>query len=389
MTTETLQASVILSEAKDLTSIEDCHPERNGGLQAPRLRTRFLAPLGMTGSSDAASHRLCLPVLALFGGLLFVANVAAADDPLRITAREPWSNVFGGKEVPWTFDVTSAQARQVRIGWSLAVDGSVIVRRETTARTDPGAQQPVEIKIELPPVKEGVVMPAVLTLMAFTGDGTQAAATLEKPIWIFAKDPFAGRQDWLKRLEIKLFDPRGDTAKVLSDAGVPFAETKNVDAFDSLKGGLLLVGEGCSFKEYRGLADQLVRAAAAGVAVLCLAPSEGYLEAPGMGGSKLPQPTAVILRQSDIIRHLDKRLDVHWPPDGKCVGATIDLQGQRGPVQGEVTQEEAGWPWVEMAFGEKETKLVVCGFAVVKKWGSGPTPRYLLARMMEYVGGEK
>ena len=51
-----------------------------------------------------------------------------------------------------------------------------------------------------------------------------------KKVWIFPRDPFADRSEWLKGLKITLFDPEGKTADVLEKAHVPFKFTKNTSA---------------------------------------------------------------------------------------------------------------------------------------------------------------
>ena len=131
----------------------------------------------------------------------------------------------------------------------------------------------------------------------------------------------------------------------------------------------------------------MVRTAARGLPVVCLAPAAGTMPVPGVGDNRLPRPTAIFLRQSDAIAALDKRLDTAWPPDGKAVTSRIELKASRFGVTGEVTTGDDGWPWLEAVFAERG-RLLVCGFALVAKWESGPTPRYLLGNMLSYASGQ-
>jgi hypothetical protein len=87
------------------------------------------------------------------------------------------------------------------------------------------------------------------------------------------------------------------------------------------------------------------------------------------------------LRRNEIITELDKRLDATaWPPDGAVphTGLVPDRTGA------EVT-EDSGWPWVELWLQEPHGRLVICGFKIVATWDNGPTPRFLLVRILEYL----
>ncbi len=79
---------------------------------------------------------------------------------------------------------------------------------------------------------------------------------------------------------------------MLEKARVPFTFTKNTAALGELREGLLVIGEGTAWRDYRSLGETIVKAAARGVPVLCLAPGEGTLVLPGTAGSDLPPPAS-------------------------------------------------------------------------------------------------
>lgn len=302
---------------------------------------------------------------------------------LALDCRELWGNVFGGKETVFHISVAAPATVQATVSWQFTCEGRTIARGEQAVDVTPARPAVAEVKLIVPPVNEGVVMPASLVVTA-----GRASTELVKPLWIYPENPFAGRVEWLKKLDIRLFDPAGKTAAMLESAKVPFDLVKNLDALAEAQKCILVVGEGVSLREYRALPEVIVKAASRGVPVLCLALADGEFPFPGTQGNDFPFPSAVILKQNDIIRELDKKLDsVAWPPDGKIVASRLQLQGDRAGVTAAVVKEDTGWPWVELRFGK--SALVICGFPIIEKWESGPTPRFLLERILEYASENK
>ncbi len=238
------------------------------------------------------------------------------------------------------------------------------------------------VRFTAPPVREGIVLRTALAVHVLGADG-KVTTRLERVLWIFPEDPFAGRAKWLKEREITLFDPAHTTAPMLAKVGVPFEEQNNLSALAGLGKGVLLIGEGVSFKEEAALAKIMVLLAARGVPILCLAPSEGTFFLPSMGESDKAGPESLTLRRRSVIRHLDKRLDaLAWPADGKVVASSLSLGIEDGALTAEVARGEGGWPWLEMEYGGKG-RLLVCGFGIMKHWADGPTPRFLFAALLE------
>lgn len=298
------------------------------------------------------------------------ALAAAAIEP-----REHWSAFFGGTEAQLHVRLRAGVANSV--GWAVTVGGHTIDRGESQV----GADRSATIRLRLPPVRTGVVLGAMLTISA---PGTKP---FEKSIWIFPQEAFAHRLTWLKGLKITLFDPEGKTAALFTKAQIPFEETRNVATLAELREGVIIVGEGTSFRDYRDLPEALTQAAARGRHVLCLAPTEGTFSIPGSEGGPMPLPGSVSLRRQDVITALDKRLDATaWPPAGDLVASSIALTTDAAAVVGEV-RKEGGWPWLEVSYPETKGKLIICGFGLVSHWDAGPTPRFLLARLLETVSG--
>jgi len=323
-------------------------------------------------------------------GLLSVVGAQATEPAVTIRLQEPWSNVFAGKEAVFHVSLAAIEPFEGRLAWRFSADGRTLSRGESVAKAGPTAIGTVEVRVNVPDVKPGVVMQTSLSVSASKAESDIAIAVLDRTLWVFPEDPFTGRTEWLKKINIRLFDPVGTTAKLFTDARVPFAEIRSVDALTAIEAGTLIVGEGVSLKEYRGLAENLIKAAAAGRPVLCLALDNGEMQLPVSGDPAVPQPASLVFHQQDIIKELDKRLDAAgWKGNGKASASGLKLRGDRGPVMAEVSRDVGMWPWMELVFEKENGKLIVCGFGIVGAWAETPTPRFLMLKVLEHASGNK
>jgi len=320
--------------------------------------------------------------------VLLAGGVCGGEATLSVRAVEPWSGVFGGAEGDVSFIATARRPFEGRVGWAVAYKQRTLVRRELAFAVGPAKEQALRIHVAVPDVRPGVIVPLTLSVAFTDGDGT--AASHEKQLWVFPRDPFTDRRQWLKGLGIRLFDPEGRTGKVLEAMKIPFAATANPETLLAVDRGLILIGEGLSFDDYRGVPEIMARAAAKGLPVLCLAPSGGELPVPGAEAAALPAPSRIVLRRRDVIADLDKRLDRDgWPPDGEIVASSVALTADRRIVAARVARGQGGWPWLELHYPAGRGRLLLCGFAIIRKWDTGPAPRFLFARLLERLAGAR
>ena len=313
-------------------------------------------------------------------------------EAVRIHPGEAWSTVFGNSQQKLAYRVEAQREVAGRLTWSLGSQGRTLARGETPFRASPGHPARPELTLRVPPVKDGVILGLELVASVFAEGGRDALATHRRPIRVFPESPFADRPEWLKQLEITLFDPPGKTSSVFNRMKVPHKSAVRVPALEGIGRGLVVVGEGVSLDEHRSLPETLLGLAARGVPVVWLAPSEGGFTFPGTEGSRPPAPQRIALRGRDAIADLDKRLDADaWPPDGRVAAVHIELTGRPGRVLARVAPGDGGWPWLELRYPGQGpghgpghgAALVLCGFAVIERWDSSPTPRFLLARLFE------
>jgi len=317
--------------------------------------------------------------------ILFLVGVPAAlPAQATIQPESAWSALFGDQAVEFRYIVQSDQALKGRVDWSLTL-GQVrkLALQSTPIEVAAGKTAKTTLSFAPPPVKDGVILEARLIAALFVDGQDKPAVVHEKTIWIYPRNPFADRQTWLKNLQITLFDPERKTTAVLGKLKVPFAETVNVAALGELKKGIVIVGEGTSFAEYRDLSETLNRAAANGVAVLCLAPAGGVLLLPGT--EEMPVPSRIAWRKVDLLPEIDTRLQGPWPGERKVVRSSLVLKADEGQVAAVVTPGDSGWSWIEAHYATKQGRFVFCGFALVDSWEEGPAPRFLFARILERI----
>lgn len=332
--------------------------------------------------------RWCFPVV---GFLLAAGLIAKANEPNKdgkravvvapVAAR---GNIFCDEECEFKFKVQAAPGIKGRVVWRVAAGTATVKAGELALIVKPDASAEISIKLTIPAIKEGVVLHTKLTVSVIEHDQKRPSASFEQDLWIFPKDPFADRSEWLKKLKLNLFDPKGDTAKVFTAAKIPFEECKSVEALLETKEGVVVVGEGISFKDEKELGTAVQKLAATGLTVLILAPSEGEVPIPGLGGPNGGVEDLSFRRE--IVRRLDKRLDPDgWLPDGKVVASSLTVKMGEDVIGGEVMPGPGGWVWIEARHGTGKGRWAFCGLAVIAKWEASPTPRFLFAKMLEYL----
>lgn len=307
------------------------------------------------------------------GGMLLAAAANGEDAELRLL--DGRSAVFGGAPAVWRVEAICARDADAFVVWSLETSGGVIARREQSVHLGSGAPADVEIAVDVPEVRSGVTAEGRLQVALLDGN-RRPLAEREQPVFVFGRDPAAERKQWIEELDLRLFDPEGATARRLDELDWPYRRIANPAAFAALGESTLIVGEGCSLRENRGLMAAALRAASDGARIVMLAPADGVFAPPGPeeGG---PEPAALHFRNAKFVRELDKRFDV--PP----ARATFRLGGTRAGAEVAVVPT-GGWACVEARWPNGGT-LVLAGPGLLETWESSPVPRHLLVRLLEWT----
>ena len=320
--------------------------------------------------------------------MICVASSADADD-VRVIPLENWSTAFAGDEVKIGIRVTSDKAPDGTLRWSHSANQRTIARGEVELQ--PGGDVSATAEFELRPVElhDGVIFATTIRTEFVPSGKDTPVASLERTLWLFPKDPLSGRTEWAKALDIELFDPVGITAKQFDKLKLPYRSVRNAAVLnDPDQHGVLIVGEGVSLLRNRSLGETILQAAAAGRRVVLLAPTDGSLPVPGTEGDGLPEgivPGELRFAREHVIAEFDKRFDAaSWQgTDNTIPSSQFSIESRRGRVEAIVTEKSSAWPWLEVRFPNNQGVLLVCGFRVIQYSDHGPTPGFLLIRILE------
>ncbi|MBI1248001.1 hypothetical protein GC197_09195 [bacterium] len=336
----------------------------NQHLLDPRIRRAFLAVMCLTIGTSSA--------------------FAADEEAKEIAAIQPVavsSAYFGEEKIELGYRLSTTEAVQGKLFWQYSAGARTLARGEEPLDLVANQAESFKLPMELPPVREGVTFATQMTLTVVDGDGKEIAKN-EQTIWLFPQDPFVQRKEWLQELNIQLFDPAGDTAKVFEKAGIPFDKVTNSNVLADIEEGILIVGAGTSLRKNRALADALGKLPQRGVRVLCLSLVDGELIWPDR--ETYPQLENVSFSSKQIVRQYDKRLfpDFAQTADAPPATAGIKLESKRGQLKLIVEEAEDTWPWWRVKFQNQGT-CIVCCLDLIEHWDRSPTPRFLLKHILE------
>jgi len=320
-----------------------------------------------------------------------VETTDARRDTLR--AIDQWSCVFADRAISLRY-AWDGKSKQVTSGeWQLATGDRVVARGAVrpTFVAAANAGDHVAFSLQMPAVKPGGIVAMKLIVTLHTDN--LRSAVHHRPIFIFSSAPFVDRLQWLRELNIQLYDPSGTTARVFEEHGLPFNQLATAAAIDAAPSSILVLGEGSSWKEHSGAIRAARRAAQRGLRVLCLAPHDGEMPLYRASSSDPAEMSSLYCSHEDVIRRFDKRFDTREWPGGSSAVSRLGLVSDNEMLFARVLESSTAWPWIEMRFSDSSTAnekgtMIVCGFGIVKYWNDGPVPRYLLRAVFESLDSQ-
>lgn len=321
--------------------------------------------------------------LLVLSAIVCVTESSAAG--IQIRPIENCSTAFAGEEIRIGFRIISDRTLDGSLQWSHSAEQRTLARGNSGVRRSSEISGVAECVLRLPELRDGVIFHTTLNVEFIPQGSTTAAASLQHALWLFPRNPLAGKSEWARQLDVELLDPTGDTANILDTLEFPYRQVRSTAPTEST--GILLIAEGVSLVKARRLATGALEAAAAGRRVVLLSPTDGKLPIPGIAGEDILAGSVGELRfaRNRVITQLDKRLDARaWSgSDNRVPSRGLLIENRRGRIETAISEEPQAWPWLEIHFPETQGILVVCGFTVIEHWEHGPTPRFLLIRLLE------
>ncbi|MGA1871975.1 MAG: hypothetical protein ACMUJM_25955 [bacterium] len=202
---------------------------------------------------------------------------------ITIEPREEWRTVFGGEEYVYHFHIKTDESIRGRAVWSLSYASKTITRGECLYKAGPSNAGIIKVRLDIPIVNEGVVMPVQFALALYQKGMKKAFVSWDDTRYIFSRDAFACDKEWLKSLKIGLFDPSEQTREVFEELNIPFVLQNTIEKLHEFEGALLVVGSGVDFSKYRSLWEAIIGLSVLQhVSVLVLAPQRGTVKVPGI-----------------------------------------------------------------------------------------------------------
>lgn len=320
-------------------------------------------------------------------GLLFTLAAALATDldaEAQVEIRQPstQSTYFSDQEIALELKLTAERAVDGLVAWKHSSLHRHLASGELAIEVKPAATSEVSIRLRMPHLNPGVALKTTLSA-SFTETGAdKASSTFEQQLWVLSPDPFADRRQWLENLQLQLYDPTGETADRLEAAEIPFRLHHSLTRLTNSDAGIVVVAEGLSLSNEPNVAATLLSLAAAGRSVLWFIPDEGEFEFPGPRADHQGAPDRLLLGGPTIIEQLDPRLDAGlWNRNPR----QLRVSARRSQPMIEIVDDGIGWSWLQAEFDNPQGQLLLSGFPLAESWDTSPTPRYLLAALLQQL----
>ena len=280
--------------------------------------------------------------------------------------------------------------------WKLLdAQGKVLAQIKDDRQMDSGDLQRGRMSIKLPSANARTTLTLKLTLLA---DGKMAYEE-ERDLEVWPNAPIAAGGKTARRLSV--YDPRGATAKALTQAGVAF-DTINFLTLPAGQVGstALLIGEGAIDPATQADQERLSAYVQAGGRVLVLAQTPTTASELNRVLGNLPVNTTLETRQWSSMPFVRTpqhpalkgitSWDLHfWSPDHVSARGAWS-KPVSGPAVALIDSGcDRGLEWAQlMEVFHGKGNYLLCQLPVIGSYDKDPMARELLARLVNYIGAE-
>lgn len=225
------------------------------------------------------------------------------------------------------------------------------------------------LSFSAPAPRPGIPIPLTLRL-----PGIQAQAEEQKTtLWIFSEGSVFAEKHRLEEWPLHLYDPPGETAAWLTQHGIPFRRIRDITDVDS---GVLILGEGISFRRHPDILENLLKHSTSGIPVLVINPAGGMLDLSSVFTGN-PRPEFQLSGLDFLFENTPYLAGAGFAPHN------FDLASERGEVRLSLRAEE-GWPWLHIT--EKSgAPLLFSGVSLTTDKTNSPAPLLLFNALLKYL----
>ena len=83
---------------------------------------------------------------------------------VKVVPNEPWACFFGGRKISLHYQLAAPAGFSGRVTWAIAVRDKIVARREANVRAERNGPGPLEISLDLPETRPGIVIPLAVSV---------------------------------------------------------------------------------------------------------------------------------------------------------------------------------------------------------------------------------
>lgn len=315
---------------------------------------------------------------------LFMPSVVSA---LTVDAESHWGGIFAGRQTPYTVSLTSDKNSSVFLSWKLISNNRILSKGQEAIRFTSDEPVTRHILLQTPKMKPGAVLKAKFMIEAIDIEDPDIKAYLEISLDLYGDNIFIAEQTIYQQMKIQLFDPAGETAKLMTALQLPFQSVAKQQLFNQAAQGLIVVGAGIELDQHRGLMVGLIELARQGRKILILQPRSGIIPLTELSSKQSSQAPALSLRNNSLIQSFAK--GYVWVADDLKNNYAMTLDNHRQSIFLRITPYRADdWQWLLLNFAQAEGQMIVSMLpfnAYIKNY---PIAQIIFAQLLVYANGQ-
>lgn len=305
---------------------------------------------------------------------------------LTIETGSPWRGIFADKVVPYEIILTGKQNSYASLTWRLSSKGRVLSSGQQAIRFGSGNTVTTTLPLQTPPLKQGISIEAQLIIEVADETHSEQKTDYKSKLNIYGPDLLLTNRHFYQQLNIQLFDPIGNTAKIFDDLKIPYVARSKAQLVNLTEKRLIVVGAGVALDQQRGLIDTLIEHARNGQRVLILQPITGDFSVSDLSTNSKIRPSTMSFTDDSVVQSFAQGYD--WITNtSKTHG--ISLLNHRQTVLAQIAKHNRNnWDWLQINFDQSGGKLIICMLLFDRYIDTGPVPQIIFIRLLAYANGQ-